>query len=106
MIGPCGNDPPFDGLLKPCPLEDRCFEQRCRRIGIVFKQLCRSFSVKSEIEAAIQAWIAAFPACRDISPERFRDFEEAEVAVIANRTASGAPFSANGAAEEVAAVEE
>ena len=62
-------------FLQPEPLENAGFEQGCRRIRVVFEQLCRPLPVIGEIEAAIEVAVAALPAFPDLRPERLGNGE-------------------------------
>ena len=49
------------GLLQPEPLRHGCFDERGRRVSIVFKHLWRRDAVIGEIESAVETEIIAFP---------------------------------------------
>ncbi len=87
LVGAGGNDLPLDRLLEPGPLKHRGFEDRGRRIRVVFEQLGRAASVETEIEPAIEAEIVAMPAFRDQWPERLRYFQSLQIFFIVDRTA-------------------
>src|SRR6185437_7646592 len=87
LIGRLRNDAPLDRLLEPGPLKYRRLEDRGRRVGIVFEQLCRSLSVEAEVEPAIEAAFVALPAFRDQRPERFGDLQPLEIFFIVDGAA-------------------
>ena len=73
-----------DRVFQPLPLEHRGLEHRRRRVGVVFEQLRRTLAVVSQVEAAVEARIAALPARRDPVPERRRNLEDAQQSIVGN----------------------
>ena len=69
----------FD-FFEPVPLHDRGFQERGRRVGVVFEQLRRAAPVEHQVEAAVEIGIASAPGFRDPIPERRRDRQAIEIA--------------------------
>ncbi len=82
LVGVAGNDLPLDRLLEPHPLEHGGLEHRRRRVGVVFQELCRALPVIAQVEAAIEAGVAALQARRDPVPEPLRDTKRPQYAFI------------------------
>ncbi len=87
LIGRLRNDAPLDRLFEPGPLKHRRLEDRGRRVGIVFQQLCRSLSVEAEVEPAVEAGFVALPAFRDQRPECFGDLQPLEIFFVVDGAA-------------------
>jgi hypothetical protein len=54
-------------------LEYAGLEHRCRRIGVVLQQLCRTVAAVTQVEAAIEAGFGFLPAARNPVPEPHRN---------------------------------
>jgi hypothetical protein len=67
-------------LLEPVPLHDRGFEQRSRRISVVFEQFRRRGAVIGQIEPAVDIGIAPPPRVGDPLMIGFRDLHVREIA--------------------------
>ncbi|MFK4505343.1 hypothetical protein ABIF81_000521 [Bradyrhizobium daqingense] len=87
LIGARGDHAAFDRLFEPGPLKDGGFEQRSRRIRIVFEQLGRTFAVECQVEPAVEAAVVPLPALRDQAPERFGNLQAAQISFVADRAA-------------------
>src|SRR5437870_1797249 len=56
-------------ILQPVPLDDGCFQQGGRRVGVVFEQLGRANAVVGEIESAVKREFVLVPAvANEIDP--------------------------------------
>ena len=76
-----------DEIAQPAPLHDGALEKAGRRVRIVFEQLRRPRAVIDQIEAAIEAPIAALPALRDQIPGMAGNGELAQDRLVSNRMA-------------------
>src|SRR5882757_10978825 len=87
LVGAPGDDVALDRLFKPGPLKHRGFEDRSRRIRVVFEQLCRILAVERKIKPAVEARFIIVPARRDQRPEGLRNFQPAQIGLVVDRVA-------------------
>ena len=92
LVGVLRDDAACHRILQPLPLEHRGLEHRGRRVGVVFQEFRRSLAVVAQIEASVEARVAALEARCDPIPVRHRnvqDFHHALVGERARRPARG-----------------
>src|SRR5215216_5151782 len=87
LVGAPGDDVALDRLFEPGPLKYRGFEDRSRRIRVVFEQLCRISAVERKIKPAVEARFIIVPARRDQRPEGLRNFQPAQIVFVVDRVA-------------------
>ena len=82
LVGALRNDVAFDGLFEPRPLEHGGLEDRGRRVGIVFEQLCRMPPVEAEIDATVEAELVVMPALGNQVPVAFGYLQPAQIPFV------------------------
>ena len=77
LVGVLRDDAPLDRLFEPGPLKHRGLEDRGRRVGVVFEQLCRSLSVERRGRAGRRGCLRRAPSCPRSAARSFAGFSAA-----------------------------